>query len=276
MTHRLSTALALTILCPLASQAEFVGSMTTPDQNGVTITTTIDTTQNVVSFEFDLASIPYDYEGIGFSPSPLPAFTAIALQAGSVISSELTEWNFHPVAASSDWTLELQYGNASPPLRLKTVVIHYRSTVTLTGTFLRPVGDDNIQVTFREPVGGFPDGQEDNVTLWAYTPELAPPDSDGDGITDVTDNCTEIANADQRDSDADGYGNMCDGDLNNDGFTDGSDLQGYSTAHRTAQGDPGYTPDADFNGAGFINTLDLRIYNNLHGSPPGPSSCCGG
>ena len=35
-------------------------------------------------------------------------------------------------------------------------------------------GDDNITVTFREPITGFPDGQDDNVALWAYVPQIVP------------------------------------------------------------------------------------------------------
>jgi hypothetical protein len=38
-------------------------------------------------------------------------------------------------------------------------------------------------------------------------------DSDLDGIVDSDDNCIEIANADQRDSNEDGVGNACDGDF---------------------------------------------------------------
>jgi len=99
-------------------------------------------------------------------------------------------------------------------------------------------------------------------------------DSDLEGVADDVDNCTLIANADQRDTDGDGYGNMCDGDLNNDGSTNTLDLNLYKQAHRTSLGDANYDADADFNGDGTINTLDLNIYKGLHRQPPGPS-CCG-
>lgn len=39
---------------------------------------------------------------------------------------------------------------------------------------------------------------------------IAPSDSDGDGIADQTDNCPTVANASQTDSDRDGAGNACD------------------------------------------------------------------
>ena len=97
------------------------------------------------------------------------------------------------------------------------------------------------------------------------------PDSDGDGIVNIDDNCSLVANADQRDTDGDNIGNMCDGDLNNDGETNTLDLNIYKLAHRTACGDPPYNPNADFNGDCRINTLDLNIYKRLHRKLPGPS-----
>ena len=100
------------------------------------------------------------------------------------------------------------------------------------------------------------------------------PDSDGDTFKDFLDNCIDVANADQRDTDGDGYGNLCDGDLNNDGSTNTLDLNLYKLAHRSTVGDANYNTDADFNGDGTINTLDLNIYKSLHRNPPGPS-CCG-
>ena len=45
-------------------------------------------------------------------------------------------------------------------------------------------------------------------------------DEDGDGIDYAEDNCPDIPNADQIDSDSDSLGNACDEDDDNDGFTD--------------------------------------------------------
>ncbi|MFP4112700.1 MAG: putative metal-binding motif-containing protein, partial [Candidatus Woesearchaeota archaeon] len=46
------------------------------------------------------------------------------------------------------------------------------------------------------------------------------PDTDGDGIIDLYDNCCCVYNPDQLDSDLDGYGNMCDTDDDGDGIYD--------------------------------------------------------
>ena len=109
------------------------------------------------------------------------------------------------------------------------------------------------------------------------------PDSDGDEIADNLDNCVLMMNGPalpdaggniQLDTNSDGFGNLCDGDLNNDGSTNALDLNLYKLAHRTSAGDANYNADADFNGDGVINTLDLNIYKGLHRKSPGPS-CCG-
>lgn len=51
---------------------------------------------------------------------------------------------------------------------------------------------------------------EENGTYVIYKPE-DPTDTDGDGVTDVHDNCKTTPNADQRDVDLDGQGDACDG-----------------------------------------------------------------
>jgi hypothetical protein len=52
---------------------------------------------------------------------------------------------------------------------------------------------------------------------------IVPEDTDLDGVFDRFDNCPQIPNADQADSDRDGIGNACDNDDDDDGVADASD-----------------------------------------------------
>ncbi len=97
-----------------------------------------------------------------------------------------------------------------------------------------------------------------------------PADSDGDGILDTADNCILVPNPSQCDSDNDGYGNHCDADVNNDGFTNGKD----STLFRQQLGQPSVGPiynRADINCNGFVNGQDTTLFRKRLGLPPGPS-----
>jgi hypothetical protein len=46
-----------------------------------------------------------------------------------------------------------------------------------------------------------------------------PPDRDGDGVRDPDDNCPDVANSGQQDSDADGRGDACNPDADGDGYS---------------------------------------------------------
>lgn len=90
-------------------------------------------------------------------------------------------------------------------------------------------------------------------------------DSDGDGVPDAADNCTQAANPAQRDTDGDGIGNACDPDLNNDCTVNFQDLMVIRTLFFSNDA------DADFNGDGLVNFGDLQIMKNSFFGPPGPS-----
>ena len=91
-------------------------------------------------------------------------------------------------------------------------------------------------------------------------------DQDGDSIADIKDNCTLVANTNQRDTNGDGYGNACDGDLNNDGIVNAGDLGLFRSVFYTTD------PDGDFNGDGIINAGDLGMFRQMFYKPLGPSA----
>lgn len=91
-------------------------------------------------------------------------------------------------------------------------------------------------------------------------------DADGDGVPDSQDNCLAVANKTQLDSDGDGYGNACDADLNNDGFTNALD----TALFRGQLGKRGQA--GDINGDGIVNSLDTARFSKLIGKVPGPSA----
>ncbi|MEM6640551.1 MAG: choice-of-anchor B family protein [Pseudomonadota bacterium] len=96
-------------------------------------------------------------------------------------------------------------------------------------------------------------------------PELL--DTDGDGVPDELDNCIEIANPDQRDTHGDGYGNVCDPDLDNNGVVNVVDLG----LLRQSFFQTGSGQDADLNGDDVVNFVDLGIMRQFFFGPPGPS-----
>jgi len=70
----------------------------------------------------------------------------------------------------------------------------------------------------------------DTVSLFIDT------DDDTDGLSNTQDNCTQVSNPDQTDSDGDLYGNACDADFNNDGVVNGLDVGPFIGMFGTAPG----------------------------------------
>ena len=91
------------------------------------------------------------------------------------------------------------------------------------------------------------------------------PDSDGDGVPDSSDNCTDVGNSDQTDTDGDLYGNACDADFTNDGVVNGLDTGTFVAQFGTTG------PDADFNNDAVVNGLDVGPFTSMFGQAPGPS-----
>jgi hypothetical protein len=138
-----------------------------------------------------------------------------------------------------------------------------------------PVDGDSFQVIN----AGAVNGTFGTLTLPALTPGTvwvvdygpaavtlqALADSDFDTVANVQDNCTLVANTNQRDTNGDGYGNRCDADLDNSGFVNFGDVAAFKAAFGTSDA------DADLDGSGFVTFGDLARFKALFGQPPGPS-----
>lgn len=133
-----------------------------------------------------------------------------------------------------------------------------------TATFIGFVSDsaDIARVVFT-PISTSEFYAIDNVR---FSSDVPAPDSDGDCVVDIADNCVFIANQDQRDSNGDDFGNACDADLDNNCIVNVSDLGLLRLRFFSAD------EDADFNGDGVVNVTDLGIMRALFFLPPGPSA----
>jgi hypothetical protein len=105
----------------------------------------------------------------------------------------------------------------------------------------------------------------------------AGPDWDNDGIVDALDNCRNLPNFDQLDVNADGYGNACDGDFDNNGIVGAQDFFFFRRAFGLSPGDRFFDLAPDMNGDGVVGTADFSRWLRTFGSPPGPSglACAG-
>ena len=104
---------------------------------------------------------------------------------------------------------------------------------------------------------------------FAVNLSATPTDLDLDGVADSQDNCLEVANPQQLDTDRDGLGNGCDFDLNNDCGVDSRDLRYLWRAMYN----PGAaaSPDADFNADRRVDFADLILLAQSMGQPPAES-----
>ncbi|MCH2170184.1 hypothetical protein MK489_05340 [Myxococcota bacterium] len=96
---------------------------------------------------------------------------------------------------------------------------------------------------------------------------------DADEVIDEFDNCTLIANADQRDTDGDGCGNVCDGDYDQNGVVGAGDFAQFRAAFQAiSTGNPGFNEAVDANGDGIVGTGDFAVFRGqFQEAEPGPS-----
>jgi hypothetical protein len=104
-------------------------------------------------------------------------------------------------------------------------------------------------------------------------------DTDMDGYDDDQDNCSAVANAGQEDADGDGFGNLCDADLDGDCVVGIVDFGLFKQClNLPGQGVRPECRAMDFNSDHNVNSMDFMLFEQMFGAAPGPSGLvsCGG
>lgn len=97
-------------------------------------------------------------------------------------------------------------------------------------------------------------------------------DRDRDGILDDRDNCVAESNSDQRDTNADGYGNACDADFDGDEVVGLADFNRFRVHFGLSESDLSFDADVDLDGDGSTGLGDFNTMRSRFGRPPGPSA----
>jgi len=203
----------------------------------------------------------YDPSFGGSSNSNAIASYYFSTDTGAVILSASLAWNidiaggngttFDGTATLRDLDLALYDVTDS-----QTLLISSTSTIDNTENIWLALSAGRsylLQVTPKAGQGNF---------LWDYALawQLAA-DLDGDGISDVQDNCPGNANANQADLDGDGLGDVCDADIDGDGVENTLDAFPYDPTETTdTDGDGiGNNADTDDDNDGLSDVFELSI-----------------
>jgi len=99
------------------------------------------------------------------------------------------------------------------------------------------------------------------------------PDFDLDGIPDSLDNCSEVANPAQDDTDGDDCGNLCDADYTSSGYVGIADFNEFRTVFGTTDEEKCHIepiPDCT------VGLFDFEFFMSAFLGTPGPSGTTAG
>lgn len=174
---------------------------------------------------------------------------------GSNLFLQQIDLSLTAVVVNGPFRVGLEFGHDGLP----AVATDLDGTIDKAANFILA----DIGIPFWFPASDL--GVSGDFIIRATIDNLVAEDTDADGIPDVSDNCITVSNSDQRDTDGDNYGNICDADLNNDCSVNFGDLERFRTVFF------GDDPDADLDGDGFVNFSDLSSLRQQFFGPPGPS-----
>ncbi len=185
----------------------------------------------------------------------VPAFAVTWIDSDFNLNPQvLTQLVLYSAGANGDFYLRLRYGQSDSD----------QYSGLAGGSLVTGLATDVFQLA--STLGGATANLNDYLFVFRNGALVPSIDSDADGLLNGVDNCRLVVNADQRDTNGDGYGNLCDPDFNNNGIVDSQDGALLKAAFGS-----GAFPDRDLNANNLVDSQDGAILKARFGQAPGPS-----